>query len=101
MVDTWAGRSQFTYAGSVRTGTEITYGDGNHVSVSAAQYQALINNFAGQVVDVTPSRTDAGAGSLEEWFQNNVTQTAIASYVAPILIREGVATRTDNNQLQF
>lgn len=101
MVDTWAGRSQFEYTGSVSTGTEITYGDGNRVLVSTAQYRALLNRFSGQVVDVSPSRTDAGAGSLEEWLQNNVTQTAIASYVAPILLRNGVATRTNNNQLQF
>lgn len=101
MIDTWAGQSQFDYAGSVVTGTNITYGNNRSVKITVRQYQALLDHFNGLLVSVAPSRTDHGVGSLEEWLNQNVARTAIASYVAPILIREGFATRTNDNKLRF
>ena len=101
MIDTWGGRSQFDYLGSIAAGTRITYGDGNEITVTAQQYRELLNYFQGRTVSVSPERTNPTAGSLEEWLQVNVTRTAIATYVAPILINEGVATRTANNALRF
>lgn len=101
MIDTWGGRSQFYYDGNITTGTRIIYGSGNEITVTAQQYQELISYFRGQTIPVSPDRTDPAAGSLEEWLHINVTRTAIASYVAPILINEGVATRNSDNLLQF
>ena len=91
MPKTWAGRSEFKYTGSVETGTEITYGKGFKVRVSAQQYNRLRKNFINDVVSVGTTRTDPPKGSLGSWLQENVTRTAIASYVAPILIIEGYA----------
>jgi len=101
MVDTWKRRSQFVYNGNVNIGTEIIYGNNRRISVSTQQYQTLINHFHGQIVEVSPSRTDPAAGSLEQWLHQNITRTAIANYVAPILVEEHIATRTPNNRLQF
>lgn len=101
MVATWDGRSQFEYAGTIHTGTKITYGNGRIINVTASQYLALVAHFRGQVVRVTPERTNPAVGSLEAWLKENVTRTAIASYVAPILIAHGIATRTAGNRLQF
>ncbi len=101
MIDTWGGRSEFDYTGSTTNGTRITYGAGNEIEVTAEQYETLINYFHERTVLVTPERTNPAQESLEEWLHDNVTQTAIASYVAPILILEGIATRTSNNRLQF
>ena len=42
-----------------------------------------------------------GAKSVGEWFLANVTKTAIASYVCPILIHEGFAERVDKSQIAF
>jgi hypothetical protein len=52
-------------------------------------------------VDAGTSRTDPPAKSVGEWFLANVTKTAIASYVCPILIHEGFAERVDKSQIAF
>lgn len=101
MVDTWAGKSVFEYQGNIQQGTVIIYGNNNRVTVTAQQYQQLIRYFAGRNIIVSPSRTAPEAGSLEDWLHHNVTRTAIASYVAPILVQEGVAVRTPQNTLMF
>lgn len=101
MVDTWGGRSEFEYQGNVQQGTVIIYGNNNRITITAEQYQQLINHFVGQNVTVSPERTDPEAGSLEDWLHQNVTRTAIASYVAPILVQEGIADRTPENTLMF
>lgn len=91
MSKTWAGRSNFEYSGSVETGTEISYGKNSKVRVSAEQYERLRKQFLNNIVPVGTSRTDAPMESLGSWLQDNVTRTAIASYVAPILVLEGYA----------
>ncbi len=88
---TWAGRSKFSYSGSVANGTEIVYGKGWKAYVSAEQYNDLRRHFKGLTIPVGTSRTDPPKGSLGEWLQANVSITQLASYVAPILIIEGYA----------
>jgi hypothetical protein len=39
------------------------------------------------------SRDNPPTGSVGAWLQENVTKTAIASYVGPILLSEGLASR--------
>jgi hypothetical protein len=98
---TWAGRSSFEYSGSVKAGTTIKYGKGSTIEVSAADYSRLLTVFSGSMVEIGTSRTSPPAGSLGRWLQNNVTKTAIASYVGPILINEGYADKTRASQIRL
>ena len=98
---TWAGRSKFSYSGSVKEGTEIIYGKGYAVKVSSEQYAKLLDFFAGNVVDIGTSRDNAPRGSLGAWLQANVTKTAIASYVGPILIHEGFGEKVGKSEIKI
>ena len=90
---TWAGRSEFTYEGSVTTGTTIHYGSNFSTTVSANKYAALLKRFKGLEVNIGTSRDRAPEDSVGDWLQKNVTLTAIASYVGAILIDEGYAKK--------
>jgi len=96
---TWGGNSQFDYSGSVGAGTDIHYGTKSkyRIKISGSQYAELLAHFGGQEVLVGTHRVDPPSGSLGEWLKKNVTQTASASYVAPILIQEGYAVRASNS----
>jgi len=100
---TWSGRSQFDYSGSVATGTNIRYGSNrNHIPISGSQYSQLLAHFSRQEVPVGTSRDNPPTGSLGEWLKKHVTKTASASYVAPILVREGYAVRAkDSRNIKF
>ena len=100
---TWDDRSEFKYAGSINEGTQIYYGKGfrNKVHVTSDHYSALMQHFSGNTVDIGTSRDIPPKGSVGEWLQSNVTKTAIASYVGPILIREGYAERIDRSQIKI
>jgi hypothetical protein len=100
-LNTWAGRSTFSYEGSVSQGTEIIYGSGFLVKLSATQYTALLRNFHNRTVEIGTSRTDPPRGSLGEWLQAHVTKTAIASYVGPILIEEKCVVKIGSSQIKF
>jgi len=94
ILPTWAGRSKFEYSGSVAAGTEIRYGKKPYrQKISSGQYRELLMHFKGATVGIGTSRTDPTPGSVGEWLQANVTKTAIASYVGPILLEEGYAER--------
>ena len=84
---TWAGRSTFSYKGSVSHGTEIIYGSGRRTKMSATQYSALLKHFHNRTVEIGTSKTDPPRGSVGEWLQSNVTKAAIASYVGLFLLR--------------
>ena len=101
MPDTWGGRSQVDYSGSVATGTDIVYGQGWTVRVGAEEYAALRNHFLDRIVPVGTSRTDPPSDSLGAWLLANVTMTAIASYVAPILVLEGYARRVGKHDIRI
>ena len=98
---TWGRRSQFQYTGSVETGTDITYGEGRKARVNAHHYVALRQRFLNRQVPVGTSMTDPPANSLGAWLQANVTRTAIASYVGPILVREGYAERVGEHDIRI
>jgi hypothetical protein len=109
-LNTWGHKTIFSYEGNVSTGTTITYGRGAGsasstpftVLVTAAQYTALLAHFKGSLVAVGSSR-EPKSGSLEHWLQDHVTPTAVASYVAPILVHERKAVRVagDDALIQF
>jgi hypothetical protein len=98
---TWAGRSRFSYDGSVKEGTVITYGRGYSFSMPAAAYVALLNHFDGQVVNLGTSRDAPPSGSVGEWLQANVTKLAIACYVGRILVAEGYAEHEGGAYIRF
>ncbi len=98
---TCADRSEFKYKGSVKDGTEIIYGKGFKVKVTSENYAGLIKRFSGSTVDIGTSRDVSPSGSVGEWLQKNVTKTAIASYVGPILIREGYAEKIGRSQIRI
>ena len=101
MPKTWAGRSHFDYTGSVEIGTDIVYGQGWKVRVDAQQYNALRHHFLNRITPVGTSRTDPPEDSLGTWLQANVTRTAIASYVASILVLEGYAERVGIHDIRI
>jgi len=78
-LETWGGRSTFQYEG------EPTF--------SGAQYAALVSQFQGQTVSAGPSRDNPQSISVGQWLKDNVTKTAIASYVCPILVHHGLAEK--------
>lgn len=101
-LETWGGRSNFIYSGSVETGTEIIFGKGNwKVTVSAEEYNTLRHVFIGRIVNIGTSRTEPPKDSLGEWLKANVTQAAIACYVGPILIIEGYAKRISKHGISI
>jgi hypothetical protein len=102
-LDTWGRRSLFKYSGSVQEGTIIYYGESFKyiIEISKSQYSALINHFKGQTVHAGTSRTDPPSGSVGKWLQENVTRTAIASYVCPILIDENYGRRVGRTEIRF
>jgi hypothetical protein len=99
MHDTWGKRSTFDYSGDVKTGTEIKFGKDRKAFVTAKEYRRLRKQFLNQVVAVNTSRT--APGGLGEWLRNNVTKVAIATYVAPILEREGYAVRVSQHDIKI
>jgi hypothetical protein len=101
MPNTWSGRSTFEYEGLVETGTRIVYGKGQTIVVTAGQYAALRRHFLDRVAPVGTSRTDRPGDSLGFWLQANLSATAIASYVAPILVHEGFAQRVGDHHIRI
>ena len=96
-LDTWAGRSKFLFKGSVEQGVIIYFGNGHRKKVSPGQFAQMLERFAGCSVKVGTSRTNPPCDSLGKWLMTNVTKTAIAPYVAPILIAEGLAYRDEED----
>jgi len=96
---TWDGRSQFKYHGSANNGTNIYYGKGFNyrVSITAEIYRKMLRAFKGCEVPCGTNREvdKRPKESLGYWLGQNVTKTAIASYVAQILIHEGYATKRE------
>jgi len=102
-LDTWAEKSKFQYSGSVTAGTTINYGSkyGYTLTVTGEQYKRLRKTFLRKIVDIGTSRNKAPLGSIGNWLQNNVTKTAIASYVGPILIEEGYARKVGKHKIEI
>lgn len=74
-------------------GFELRYGsDGaNRAFVPDAFIQQVAIDLAGQEVAVGASRTDPSPGSLGDYLLANLSPTALASYVAPLLVWLGIA----------
>jgi hypothetical protein len=68
-LQTWAGKSRFSYTGSVKEGTTITYGEGHKIKIKSAEYESLLKNFSGLTVEIGTSRDKPPKGSMCEWLQ--------------------------------
>lgn len=100
---TWKGKSEFKYEGNPLTeGTKIYYGkDGKYTyNICVDHYRHLINHFRGRRVPIGTAKDMAPENSVGAWLQGHVTQTALASYVGPILIRHGFA-KQDGSDIEF
>jgi hypothetical protein len=100
---TLGGRSSFDVAGSVYSGVRIWYGKDkrNKAAVTADQFDALLEHFGGDTVLVGNGRRNRPVGSIGAWLQEHVTRAVIASYVAKILIEEGLAEKLDGSVIRF
>jgi hypothetical protein len=72
-----------------------------YVSIPGAKLRQLLSTFAGRGdVPIGTSRTKPPKSSLGFWLQqNDVTKTAIASYIGPLLIALGYADRGSRSDL--
>lgn len=92
-LETWAGRSVFSYLGNVATGVRISFGKSSAVEITKNQFDQLLKVFRSKRINIGTSRDTAEKGSLGDWLQENVTPTATASYVGAILLHEGYAKK--------
>ena len=88
-LSTSAGLSKFEFEGSVSEGTHIYYGNGHESTVTKDQYERLLSHFKGKTVKIGTSRCNTPQGSLGEWINKNIQYRSLASYIVPILEREG------------
>ncbi len=97
-LETWGGRSDFRYEGSITQGTKIFYKDKSKATswstevVTAEQYQGLLSKFSGLEVELGHYPTPR-TGSIEEWLKVQYDQWGLTSYIGPILVHEGYAVR--------
>ena len=101
ILKTRARDAPFSYEKTADGDVHIEYGRGRKVPVSAQDFQRLIGHFRGKQVPLGTSRTNPPPGSIGEWLQENVTGTAIASYIGPILVHEGYAIWVDDSTVEF
>jgi len=99
----WCNVSEFEYEGSVQEGTKIFYGESSIVTISKDKYLKIFQDFKKNTpFKMGTSRTSPPNGSVGNWLKDNVTETAIASYVGSILIHEGYAIKgEDPSSIEF
>ena len=100
---TWAGHSKFCYSGSVEAGITLYFGKSQKRRIRAGLFAEMLEHFAGRNVKVGTSLSQPPRDSLGAWLMENFTKTAMASYVAPILIAERLAFKSeeDSTSIKF
>jgi len=99
---TWTGSSAFEYEQVADGSITFYYGKdfAYKVHISEEKFRQLLSNFAGRGdVPMGTSKTNPPKSSVGYWLQQNVTKTAIASYVGPLLIAFGYAQRGGRSDL--
>jgi hypothetical protein len=99
-LQTWAGKAEFDYYGSVAAGTIIPIYGYQRVIISASHYESLLDHFRGCTVDLGASFNSPG-GSMGEWLRTNVTRTKIAAQVGAILVAEGYAEKIERTGIRI
>lgn len=69
----------------------LRYGQGFETRIAAMDIERLLTVFQGQTVLLGTSRDYPPEGSIGAWLQQNVTKTAVAAYLGPVLVHEGLA----------
>lgn len=85
--------SPFEFTGTTSTGTVITYGATKATTkVDAADWASILARFRGKTVPLGAhfDPAERAPGSLGE-FLLAITKTSIATYVAAIMVHEGLA----------
>lgn len=95
VVQTWAARSLFSYRASDSGAITLRFGSRSEFTINGNQLATLRADLSG--VDVALS---TGPGSLQDWLDRHVTTIRITSYLAPVLVQLGHASRHDN-RLKF
>jgi hypothetical protein len=75
--------------------------DNSGFFVPLTTLQTIALDFKDQKVAIGASRTSPPAGSLGEYLLENLSGTALASYVAPLIIYLGLAKGVGGHDLQF
>lgn len=95
---TWAQRTTFRYKGSVKLGTHLEFGTNFKWKgeITSDQYKKMLSHFNGQSVLLGTQHTSTPAkNSLAEWIKLNCNSSRVmTSYVGPILVNEGYATKS-------
>jgi len=93
-------KEPFYYEGSVGTDTTVLFGEDGKakVRIKARIWQALLDEFSGDVAPLGRSPRSPSPGSLGEWLLKKTRRRGLASYVGPILIHEGYAELAENGQ---
>ena len=91
----------FAYQRMLDGAIHIEFGRGNRATLKAKDYLRAIDQFRGQIAALGTSRDSPTPGSIGKWLQENVTRTALASCLGPILVHEGHAVWVDDYTLQF
>jgi hypothetical protein len=95
-LQTWGGRSQFQYEGSVNQGTVIHCGKKlplRRYEFPKELYAGMLAEFSSQEVSIGTSPVDPPPGSLGEWLDKTYGWYGMTSYIGPILLKEGKAER--------
>lgn len=95
---TWGKRGRFHYVGDLARGTKITFGHGTTLVVPALVYAELFRMFGGQPLAIGLSLRPPRA-SLGAFLAARLGRQGLAAYVGPILVHEGVATRTSDKTI--
>jgi len=93
-LQTFERQKPFHYDGCVQCGTTIYYGNSKNdpITVAASEYSKLIKKFSGHCIPLAATRNlNRPRESLGGWLEEKGFETAIASYVGPILVHEGKA----------
>ena len=98
---TKARKAKFFYEPTADGGFWIRYGRGHECIVSGPDARRLVHHFRGREVALGTSRDNPPPGSVGAWLQQEVTPVAIASYVGPILVREGYAEWVDKSKAEL
>lgn len=79
----------------------IRYGKNRPINLSLSDLAELLLDFRGRKIFINTSRTKTRKGSLGFWLNPKDKKTAIANYVAAILVEEGFAKKVGNNKIRF
>lgn len=92
---TWGGRSLFSFRVPDSGAITLRFGRQGEITIGSAQLAALRAAFRGREVPLS-----TGHGNLQDWLDRHVTTVWITSYLAPVLVFLGHASR-QGKRLKF